>query len=152
MKRFVLYLVFVPIIGPLVVGIWQALIWPSFYSLSVTLLHLPRAVVATALVWLLPALAIATADRLLSSNKWQRLTTIVAVGCVSTLLADFAFYGLPVRDWLWNDLLMFLYGGTAALVSCVFVDQLEEERLRKFGSTIRNGIKVLRRWPNPVED
>jgi hypothetical protein len=146
MKRFVLYLVLVPIIGPLVTGVLQ--IVTSGGSPFSLLLRSPGYFLWLAYFnWLVPALAIATTDWLLRSGKWQRLPTIAAVGYISTFLTDAAFYGLFPRGWQWGKLLPGLIGAVAALTCCLLLDQLNKERLRKFGSTIHNTIKALRRWP-----
>jgi hypothetical protein len=97
--------------------------------------------------WLVPTLAIATADQLLRSGKWQRLGTIAAVGYVSTFLTDAALYGLFPQGWQWGNLLPGLIGAITALVSCLLLDQLNKERLRRFISTFHNTMKALRRWP-----
>ena len=145
MKRFVLYLVLVPIIAPLVMGVLQAVIYGANPFSLVP--QLPGYFLWSAYFnWLVPALAIATADRLLRSNKWQRLGTIAAVGYVSTFLTEAALYGLFPGGWRWG-VLPGLIGAIAALVCCLLLDQLNRERLSKLGSTIHNTIKVLRRWP-----
>jgi len=146
MKRFVLYLVLVPIIAPLVTGFLQAVMsGGNSFSLA---LRLPGYFLWLAYFnWLLPAFAIATADRLLQSDKWRRLGMIAAVGCVSTFLTDAALYGLFPRGWHWGNLWPGLIGAIAALVCCLLLDQLNKERLIRFGSTIHNMIKALRRWP-----
>jgi hypothetical protein len=148
MKCFVLYLVLVPIIAPLVTGVFDAVMYG--YNPFNLLLRLPGYFLWLAYFnWLVPALAIATADRLLRSDKWQRLGTIAAVGYVSTFLTDAALYGLFPRGWQWGKLLPGLIGAIAALVCCLLLDQLNKERLSKFGSAIHNTIKALRRWPEP---
>jgi glucose-6-phosphate-specific signal transduction histidine kinase len=146
MKRFVLYLVLVPIIAPLIAGVWLAVRYEvnQFHKLR----EWPGVVLWRAYFnWLLPALAIATADRFLPSGKWKRLGTIAAVGCVSTLLTEVALYGLPSRGWGWGPLLPGLTGAIAALLCCLLLDQLNKERLSKLGSAISSTIKTLRRWP-----
>jgi hypothetical protein len=96
MKRFVLCLVLVPIIAPLVTGVFDAVMYG--YNPFNLLLRLPGYFLWLAYFnWLVPALAIATADRLLRSDKWQRLGTIAVVGYVSTFLTDAALYGLFPR-------------------------------------------------------
>jgi len=69
------------------------------------------------------------------------------VGYVSTFLTDAAHYGLFPQGWQWGNLLPGLIGAIAALVSCLLLDRLNKERLRRFESTIRNTIKAFRRWP-----
>jgi hypothetical protein len=151
MKRFVLYLVLVPIVGPLVMGALQTLIYGGNPFSMV--LQLPGFFLRTAYFnWLVPALAIATADRLFRSDKLQRLGTIAAVGCASTLVTEVALYGPFPRGWQWGMLLPGFVGAIAALVCCLLLDQLNKERLSKFGSTIHNIIKTLRRWPDRVEE
>lgn len=96
MKQFVLYLALVPIIAPLMTGIFQAVMsGGNPFSLA---LRLPGYFLwLVYFKWLVPALAIATADRLLRSDNWQRLGTIAAVGWISTFLTDAALYGLFPR-------------------------------------------------------
>jgi hypothetical protein len=151
MKRFVLCLVLVPIIAPLVMGVFRAAVYGD--NQFIFMLQLPGFFLRTAyLNWLVPALAIATADRLLQSDKWQRLGTIATVGCVSTFLTEAALYDLLPRGWRWTELLPGLTGAIAAVVCSLLLDQLNKERLIKFGSTILNMIKVLRRWPNQADE
>ena len=122
MKRFILYLVLVPMIGPSVMGALQAVMYGGNpFSL---VLQLPGLFLWTAYFnWLVPALAIATADRLFRSDKWRHLGTIAAVGCFSTLLTEVALYGLFPRSWRWGMLLPGLAGAIAALVCCLLLDQ-----------------------------
>ena len=153
MKRFILYLVLVPIIAPLMTGVLQAAMYGYGANQFNLLLRLPGYFLWSAYFnWLVPALAIATADRLLRSDKWQRLGTIAAVGFVSTFLTDAALYGLLPRGWRWAVLLPGLIGAVAALVCCLLLDQLTKERLTKFGSTMYNTVKSLRRWPSRAEE
>lgn len=152
MKRFVLYLVLVPIIAPLVTGVMQAIMYGGGNSFSLAL-RLPGYFLWFAYFnWLVPAFAIATTDRLLGSDKWQRLGTIAAAGYVSTFLTDATLYGLFPRGWQWGKLLPGLIGAIAALACCLLLDQLNKVRLSKFGSAIHSTIKPLRRWPNRAED
>ena len=154
MKRFVLYLVLVPIIAPLVTAVLQAVMYGITLVQSISfVVQLPGYFLWSAYTnWLFPALAIATADRLFRPGKWQRLGTIAAVGYVSTLLTIAALYGLFPRGWRWGVLLSGVIGAMAAVVCCLLLDQLNKERLRKFGSTIHNTIKALRRWPELSEE
>jgi hypothetical protein len=148
MKRFVLYLVLVPIIAPLA----NVVLLAALYRVNALndLLLFPSIFFRVAYsAWLVPALAIATADRLLRSEKWQRLGMLAAVGCISTFLMYFtneALYGFP-NGWQRGMLLPGLAGAIAALVCCLLLDRLNKERLRKFALTIRDTIKALRRWP-----
>ena len=145
MRRFVLYLVLIPIIAPLVTGVFQAIMsGGNPFGLA---LRLPGYFLSLAYFnWLVPALAIATADWLLRCHEWQRLG-IAATGYVSTFLTDAAIYGLFARGWQWGKLLPGFIGAIAALVCCLLLDQLNKERLIRLGSTIHNTIKALRRWP-----
>src|SRR4051794_25424532 len=80
MKRFVLHLLLVPIIAPLVTGVLQAIMYGGANPFNLVL-RLPSYFLWSAYFnWLAPALAIATADRLLRSGKWQRLGMIAAAG------------------------------------------------------------------------
>jgi len=148
MKRFVLYLVLVPIIASLVTSVVQVVMYGYGINQFDLVLRLPGYFLWSAYFnWLVPALAIATADQLLRSGKWQRLGTIAAVGYVSTFLTDAALYGLFPQGWQWGNLLPGLIGAITALVSCLLLDQLNKERLRRFISTFHNTMKALRRWP-----
>lgn len=151
MKRFVLYVVLVPIIGALALGALRALMYAS-EPLSLPL-QLPGMILRIAYFnWLVPALAIATADQLFRSHKPQRLGIIAAVGCVSTLVTEVALYSLFSRGCQWGMLLPGLAGTIAAIVCCLLLDQLNKERLCKFGSTIDSTIKALMRWPDRGEE
>ncbi len=146
MKRFILYLVFVPVIASLLAALFQVALYGG--NSFTILMRLPGYFLWLAYFnWLAPALAIATADWLLSPDKRQRLGAIAAVGYVSTFLTDTVIYGLFSRGWQWGKLLPGLVGATAALICCLLLDQLSRERLAKISSTIGNTIKALRRWP-----
>jgi len=94
MKRFVLYLVLVPI---------TVMSGGNPFNL---LLRLPGYFLWSAYTsWLVTALAMATADRLLQSDRWLRLGTIAAVGYVSTFLTEAALYGLFPRGWRWGGVI-----------------------------------------------
>jgi hypothetical protein len=151
MMRFVLCLVLFPIIAPLVTGVLEAVRYG--YDPFIEVLQLPGYFLWSAYFnWLMPAFAVAIADRLLRSDKWRRLGTLAAVGCVSTLLTEAALYGLFPRGWRWGALLSGLIGAIAALVCCLLLDQLNKERLSKFASTTRSTIKALRRWPDQAAE
>jgi hypothetical protein len=151
MKRFVLYLVLVPLIAPLVTGVFQSALYggdPFGPAMRVPGLFLWLAYVN----WLVTAIAIAIVDRLVGSDKWQRLWAIAAAGCISPFLTEAAFYGLLSRSWQWSILLVGFIGAIAALATWLLIDQLSKERLGRFGSTILSTIKVLRRYPNSAEE
>jgi hypothetical protein len=146
MKRFVLLLVLVPIIAAAVTTVVHAIRWvdPSVFRDWV---RVPGYILWFAyLDWLVPALAVATADRLLRSYQWQRLLTIAVVGSVS---AELAIYGLPPSSWRWGMLVPILIGAIAPLICCLLLDHVTMERLRQFGSRIHETIRTLRRWPEP---
>jgi hypothetical protein len=146
MKRIFLYLVLVPIIAPLATGVSQAIIsGGNPFSIA---LQRPSYFLGSAYFnWLLPALTIAIADRLVQPDKRLRLGIIAAVGCVSTFVADVALYGFAPRSWQPG-----LIGAIAALVCCLLLDQLNRERLTVFGAAILSTINVLRRYPQfPAE-
>lgn len=150
MKRFILYLLLVPIIGQIVTVVIQAVEYAVMYGSNIFDLLLDPSLYflwSTSLLWLVPALAVATTDRLLGSDKWQRLGIIAAAGGVSTFLTGAALYGL-LRGW--RLLLPGLNGAITALVCCLQLNQLSRERLKKYGSTIHKTIKALRQWPETI--
>jgi len=156
MRRFVLYVLFVPIVGSLVTAAYQA-IGDVRYLLSMTgtkfseaglmllapfypLLHWPGLFVWIAyLNWLIPALAIAVADRFLPSQGWRRLGMISAVGYVATL----ATIGL-----LWENFFLALIGAITAIICCWVFDEFQKVRLDDIVSPIHKWINTLRTWPN----
>jgi hypothetical protein len=151
MKRFILYLVLVPLIAPLLTGAFQfALYGGNPFGLA---MRAPGLFLWLAYVnWLVPALAIAIVDRLVGSDKWQRLWAIAAAGCVSPFLTEAALYGLLSRSWQWSVLSVGFIGAIAALATCLLIDQLSKERLGRFSSTILSTIKFLRQYPNSAEE
>ena len=144
MKRFVLYLLFVPIIAPVVEGVWMAVGY-GFNQFHGVLEHPGFFLWSAYFNWIVPALAIATADRLFKSDKWRRLGAVGAVGYVATLLIVTALSG---RFWRWGIVGGSLIGAIAALVCCLLIDQLNKEHLSKYGPAVRSTIKTLRRWPD----
>jgi uncharacterized membrane protein YhaH (DUF805 family) len=151
LKRFVLFVVLVPIIAPSATGILQASISggnPFSLAMRVPGLFLWLAY----LNWLLPALAIAIVDRLVASDERQRLWALAAAGYVSPFITEVARYGLLSRSWQWSVLMVGVVGAIAALVTCLLIDQLTKERLGRVGSTFASTIKFLRRYPHSAEE
>lgn len=159
MKRFVLYLLLVPLVVPFVKIELDNLIYETqgylvygdafFVAHSLIALHLvlrsPGGFLLGAyLNWFLPALAVATADRLVGSDKIQRLCAIAAAGWVSTTLIVVALYARFPMGWQWG-MLRPGFACVIAAVACCLLLELNREHLRKLGSTIRKTINVLRR-------
>jgi len=151
MRRFILYLVLVPLIAPLVTGAFQfALYGGNPFGLA---MRAPGFFFWLAYVnWLVSALAIEIVDRLVRSDQWQRLWAIAAAGCVSPFLTEVALYGLLFRSWQGSVLIVGVVGAIAALITCLLIDQLTKERLGRVGSTIASTIKFLRRYPHSAEE
>ena len=151
MKRFVLSLLFLPLVAPLVTGAFQFALYggdPFGPAMRVPGVFLWLAYVN----WLMTALAIAIADRLVGTDKRQRLWAIAAAGCISPFITEAALYGLLSRSWQWSVIVVGFIGAIAALASCLLIDLLSKERLGKFYSAILSTIKVLRRYPNSAEE
>jgi hypothetical protein len=151
MKRFALYLLLLPLIAPPITAAYYAvryggnpfidvLIWRAYFLLF------------SYINWLLPAFAIATADRLIRADGKYRLMTIAAVGCVSTWSAVIVLYGLPSRGWGWGHVWPGIIGAIAALLCCLLIDQLTKDNIRKVRSRACSALRFLRRWPHHVEE
>ena len=98
MKRFLLYLVLIPIVAPLLVSIWQVVTWAgNQFSLAI---RAPGLFFALAyLNWLAQALCVAAVDRLQPFHDWRRLAAISATGYVSTILVAGVLYGTFANAW-----------------------------------------------------
>jgi hypothetical protein len=158
MMRFVFYVVLVPILGPLVkIFVLENLLYTDGYPFSfmliafkLLLLRPGNFLLSAYIDWLLPALAIATADRFVRSVTLQRLGIIAAVGFLSTLLNMAPLYVPSPSRWQWGMLVPGIACAIAA-GSCCLLLELNREHLSKLGSTIRKAIEVLRRRPDRVE-
>jgi hypothetical protein len=151
MKRFILYLLLLPLIAPLVTAAFQFALYggdPFHLAMRLPALFLWFAYVN----WLVTALAVAIVDQLVQIDKWRRLCAIAAAGFASPFLTEAALYGLLSRSWQWSVLFAGFIGAIAALSSYLLIDQLSRERLGKLSSTALTTIKLLRRYPHSVED
>ena len=151
MKRFILYAIFVPIVGTLVTMAYQ-LANQLAYQLIVLGLFFPLALVPPPLIsilwwayvqWLFPTLAIAAADRFIPLKGWPRFGTISAVGYFATLMTIGTLWG-----WRWQNFPLALIGAITGFISCWLLDELQRGRLNELVSKAHNSVKALRRWPN----
>jgi hypothetical protein len=150
MKRFVLFLVLMPIIAALVTCVAQAVMWVDPTVFRVLVRQPGYALWSAYVTWLLPALVVATADRLLRSYRWLRRLTIAAAAYVSTLPTEVVIYDLPSSSWRWGMLLWGpLLGAIASAICSLLLDHVTRERIRQLGSRVRKTIQTLRRWPEP---
>jgi len=157
MKRFVFYLVLVPIVCPLIkIFVLENLLYTDGYPFSFMLIALELLLLRPGIFllnayfdWLLPALAIAIADRFVRSDTLQRLGIIAAVGFLSTLFTLVALHVPSPSRWQWGMLVPGIACGIAGIV-CRLLLELKREHLSKLGSAIRKAITVLRRWPDRV--
>lgn len=152
MKRFFLYVLLVPIVGTLVTMAYQLVVETAYELIrfgAVSLgalgqLRFISLVVWSAYIhWLIPALAIAVADRFIPSRGWPRIGMISAVGYVASL----ATIGLFWR-WRWQYILVALIGATTAAICCWLLDELQSDRLRGIPRAILKSVRTLTKWPN----
>lgn len=161
MKRFVLYLLIVPLAVPfikveldsLIYDIYDYLLYGNAFFVVDGLfgvrlmLRSPTAFFFGAyLNWVLPALAVATADRLVRSKGVRRLGAIAAAGWISTTLIVVALYAPFPMGWQWG-MLRPGFACAIAAVACFLLLELTGERVGKVASTARKAIHVLRQWP-----
>jgi hypothetical protein len=148
MKRFILYTVLVPIVGTLVTIAYQLAEQLAYQSIVlgvfpiVPVLPLSLVVRLAYAQWLIPALAIATADRFIPLGGWPRFGTISVVGYFATLMTIGLLWG-----WWWGNLPLALIGAIAAFISCWLLDERQRGRLNDLVSKAHNSVKALRRWP-----
>jgi hypothetical protein len=157
MKRFIFYLVLIPLIGPLIkIFVLESLLYPPDYPFSFMLIAFnllllrPGIFLLGAYIdWLLPAIAIAIADRFVrSAMPLQRLGIIAAVGFLSTLL-NLEPYVLSLSHWQWGMLVPPIACAIAAIV-CHLALELKSEHRGKLRSTIRKAVAVIRAWPDRI--
>jgi hypothetical protein len=142
MKRFILYILLVPIVGPLVTIAYQAVL-DRGYPISLVFNSFSLFIWSAYYHWLIPALAIATADRFLPPQRWQRLGLTAAVGYVATLATIGFFWGLGRQSFL----LAFI-GAVAAVICCALLDEIQKSRLNDIVAAIRKWARTRRTWPD----
>ena len=135
-KRLILYILLVPIVGPLVTIAYQAVV-DRGYPISLVWHSLGLFIWSAYFNWFIPALAIATADRFLPPKGWQRFGMISAVGYVATL----ATIGLR-----WENFLLAFIGAMTAIICCWLFDEVQKGRLNDIVSAIHKWVNTLRTW------
>jgi len=118
MKRLILYLILVPIVGTVAIMTYGTILtgWTPLDLITARLGHF----VSVAYVqWLMPALIIAHVDRFIPLRGWARFGTISAVGYLALWVWMGLLYGFGLG---WGGFLVPLTGAITAVICCWFSD------------------------------